>query len=168
MGRSRNVAILVVITVMLLKTTEAEDYEVGGNTGWTSFPPGVFNFESGSHSVVELSKADYENCGVDNNIKSFNIGPARVTLTGHCSSGQKLSVTVEASSPSPSASPQTHSTDIAPPPHSSATPLASTFSLFIITIQSDSHDLHKIEENVSERGYWMYIDFIKPVGFPKS
>ncbi|XP_047169653.1 mavicyanin-like [Vigna umbellata] len=176
MGRSRNVAILVVITVMLLKTTEAEDYEVGGTTGWTTFPPGgasfyskwasnftfkvndtlVFNFESGSHSVVELSKANYENCGVDNNIKSFNTGPARVILTGpgefyfscpfsgHCSSGQKLSVTVEASSPSPSAygsdstkrapSPQTHSTDIAPPPHGSATPLASTFSLFIITI----------------------------------
>jgi len=140
----------------------------------------VFNFESGSHSVVELTKPNYENCAFDNNIKTFNIGPARVTLTapgefyfscpfsGHCSSGQKLSVTVitdssspppnktptqapaprtatvEGPSPSPSASasvpttrapsPQTHSTDIAPPPHGSATPLTSTFSLFIITI----------------------------------
>lgn len=46
MGRSRNVAILVVITVLLLKTTEAEDYEVGGSTGWTSFPPGGASFYS--------------------------------------------------------------------------------------------------------------------------
>ncbi|KAK7347534.1 hypothetical protein VNO80_22066 [Phaseolus coccineus] len=155
MAQLRNVAILLVIIVaaVLLKTTEAEDYEVGGTTGWTSFPPGgasfyskwasnftfkvndtlVFNFESGSHSVVEVTKANYENCGVDNSIKAFNIGPARVSLTGpgefyyscpfsgHCSSGQKLSVTVtDSSSPAPKKTP-TQGPSTSPPAPKSAT-----------------------------------------------
>ncbi|CAJ1944578.1 unnamed protein product [Sphenostylis stenocarpa] len=193
---------------VLLKTTKAEDYEVGSTIGWLSFPPSgasfyskwasnftfkvndtlVFNFESGSHSVVELTKASYEKCNFGNIIKSFNTGPARVTLTspgefyfscpfsGHCSSGQKLSIKVtDSSSPAPqkaptqgpstspasnnapvegpssssppasgsvpssgsseiTPSPQTDSAAIAPPPQGSATPLAATYSLFIITI----------------------------------
>jgi len=48
MAQIRNVAILVVIiaAAVLLNTTEAEDYEVGGTTGWTSFPPGGASFYS--------------------------------------------------------------------------------------------------------------------------
>ncbi|TKY54838.1 Early nodulin protein 1 [Spatholobus suberectus] len=206
MAQIRNVAILVVVVAVavLLRSTEAKDYEVGGSvTGWTSFPPGgasfyskwaanftfkvndtlVFNFESGSHSVVELTKANYEKCEVNNNIKAFNIGPARIpldrtgefyfscTFSGHCTSGQKLSIKVtDSSSPAPqkapakgpstsppapqkapaegpSASPpasgsvsnegapssQTEPAAIAPPPKGSATPLAATFSLLLIT-----------------------------------
>lgn len=48
MAQLRNVAILVVVVVaaVLLQSTEAKDYEVGGATGWTSFPPGGASFYS--------------------------------------------------------------------------------------------------------------------------
>nr|KYP55720.1 Blue copper protein [Cajanus cajan] len=188
MVQLRNVAIVVAVVAaaVLQQSTKAEDYEVGGSTGWTSFPPGgdsfyskwaenftfkvkdtlVFNFESGSHSVVELSKANYEKCEVDKSIKGYNSGPARVRLdrsgefyfscsfSGHCSSGQKLSIKVtgsgSSSPPTPKNAPaeapsssasnegdpsfQTHPAATAPPPQGSATSLTAPFSLFLITI----------------------------------
>ncbi|KAK7330089.1 hypothetical protein VNO77_24275 [Canavalia gladiata] len=138
MTRLRNVAILMVViaAAVLLHSTQAAEYKVGGDTGWTSFPPGgesfyskwaanftfkvndtlVFNFESGSHSVAELTKDNYDKCEVNKNIKVHNTGPARISLTsagefyfsctfsGHCSSGQKLSIKVSGTS-SPAAVP---------------------------------------------------------------
>ncbi|KAK2411680.1 blue copper protein [Trifolium repens] len=152
---------------MLLQTSEAEDYLVGGDViGWTSFPPGgdsfyskwaanftfklndnlVFNYESGSHSVAILNKANYEKCNInDKNIQSFNIGPTKITLdrlgdfyfsctlSGHCTSGQKLSVKVTdtASSEAPSSTGPGATT---PPPQSSAASNAATSFLLLITI----------------------------------
>jgi hypothetical protein len=50
MAQIRNITILIVIIVvatMLLQTSEAEDYIVGGDViGWTSFPPGGDSFYS--------------------------------------------------------------------------------------------------------------------------
>ncbi|WJX90326.1 hypothetical protein P8452_72236 [Trifolium repens] len=170
MAQIRNMTILIVIIVvatMLLQTSEAEDYIVGGDViGWTSFPPGgdsfyskwaanftfklndnlVFNYESGSHSVAILNKANYEKCNInDKNIQTFNIGPTKITLnrigdfyfsctlSGHCTSGQKLSVKVTdtASSEAPSSTGPGATT---PPPQSSAASMAATSFLLLITI----------------------------------
>ncbi|WJX90327.1 hypothetical protein P8452_72236 [Trifolium repens] len=159
--------VIIVVATMLLQTSEAEDYIVGGDViGWTSFPPGgdsfyskwaanftfklndnlVFNYESGSHSVAILNKANYEKCNInDKNIQTFNIGPTKITLnrigdfyfsctlSGHCTSGQKLSVKVTdtASSEAPSSTGPGATT---PPPQSSAASMAATSFLLLITI----------------------------------
>ncbi|XP_027333608.1 cucumber peeling cupredoxin-like [Abrus precatorius] len=139
MAQLRNVTILMIVFVAAV-STEAKDYTVGGTTGWTSFPPGgasfyskwasnftfkvndtlVFNFESGSHAVAEVTKANHDKCEVKNNIKVLNTGPAKITLdhtgefyftctfSGHCSSGQKLSIKVSGTSfpvPAPAPAP---------------------------------------------------------------
>ncbi|MED6121934.1 hypothetical protein PIB30_034883 [Stylosanthes scabra] len=66
----------------------------------------VFKFEYGSHAVAILTTNNYEKCNGNETIESYVIGPARVTLnragwfyfsctfSGHCRSGQKLSVEV--------------------------------------------------------------------------
>ncbi|WJX95814.1 hypothetical protein P8452_77090 [Trifolium repens] len=158
---------------MLLQTSEAEDFIVGGDViGWTSFPPGgdsfyskwaanftfklndnlVFNYESGSHSVAILNKANYEKCNInDKNIQTFNIGPTKITLdrigyfyfsctlSGHCTSGQKLSVKVTSTASSSSIPPaeppsSTGPGATTPPPQSSAASMAATSSILLITI----------------------------------
>jgi hypothetical protein len=106
----------------------------------------VFNYESGSHSVAILNKANYEKCNInDKNIQTFNIGPTKITLdrigdfyfsctlSGHCTSGQKLSVKVTdtASSEAPSSTGPGATT---PPPQSSAASNAATSFLLLITI----------------------------------
>jgi hypothetical protein len=90
--------------------------------------------------VVILNKANYEECNVnDKNIQTFNQGPTKITLdsigdfffsctfSGHCTSGQKLSVKVTASEVPAEAPSSTV-------PQSSATPMAATFALVFITI----------------------------------
>ncbi|XP_057418921.1 early nodulin-like protein 15 [Lotus japonicus] len=155
---------------------EAEEYTVRAALGWTSVPPGgasfyskwtqnftfklsgnqtkfpndnsMFNFESGSHTVALLTKANYDKCNVNDYIQNFNTGPGRITLnstgefyftftfSGHCSSGQKLRVEVtsggSSSSPVPRKAPAEGPSS--PPPQGSATPLAATFSVLHITI----------------------------------
>ncbi|PNY17957.1 cucumber peeling cupredoxin-like protein [Trifolium pratense] len=168
----RNITILIVVSTILLQTSEAEDYIVGDVIGWTSFPPGgdsfyskwaanftfklndnlVFNYESGSHSVAILNKANYEKCNInDKNIQTFNIGPTKITLdrtgdfyfsctlSGHCTSGQKLSVKVTDTSSSSSIPPAEAPSSTGPdatalPPQSSAPSIAATSSLLLITI----------------------------------
>ncbi|KAE9601805.1 hypothetical protein Lal_00040819 [Lupinus albus] len=98
----RNVSIIVVVIVgaLLLQSIEAAEYTVGGDIGWTSFPPGgasfysnwaanftfkvndilVFNFESGRHSVAIITKGKYNKCDMSENTPSLATGPARVTL----------------------------------------------------------------------------------------
>jgi hypothetical protein len=74
---------------------------------------------SPSHDVAEVSKADYDACSGANPIKSYTGGATTVKLTtpgkryficsvtGHCSAGMKLEVTVAAAAvtaPAPSSS----------------------------------------------------------------
>ncbi|GAU37024.1 hypothetical protein TSUD_207300 [Trifolium subterraneum] len=153
MSQIRNMTILIVVATMLLQTSEAEDYIVGGDViGWTSFPPGVFNYESGSHSVAILNKANYEKCNInDKNIQTFNIGPTKITLdrigdfyfsctlSGHCTGGQKLSVKVTDTASYSSIPPAEAPSSTGPgattlPPQSSAASMAATSSLLLITI----------------------------------
>ncbi|KAK7327729.1 hypothetical protein VNO77_21818 [Canavalia gladiata] len=196
MGKLNNMAIVVVIAVaaaIIIQSTEAADYTVGNSTGWTSSPPGgasfysnwasnitfkvndtlVFRFTTGSHTVAELTKENFDSCNVNQNIELHTTAPVRITLnrTGefyfacsigsHCNSGQKLSVRVTGSSPSPSpptapppaqspnsppasgtppstegGSPQSPPTEpgSTPPSPGSASSVIATFSLLLVTI----------------------------------
>ncbi|XP_047171666.1 cucumber peeling cupredoxin-like [Vigna umbellata] len=129
-----------------------------------------FRFSSG-HTVAELNdKASFDSCSVDQNMEVLTSSPAKITLirtgefyfactiTGHCSSGQKLSVNVTASSSSPSSPPASGTTptppsgEVAPTPQSppaepgstpppspgSATSLVATFSLVFTTLVVNS------------------------------
>ncbi|XP_054806266.1 umecyanin-like [Prosopis cineraria] len=139
MAKLENVAIIVVaaFAAIFLHSTEAEDFTVGGSTGWINNPPRgasfysnwaknltfklndtlMFNFPAGRHVVAILTQLNFEKCNFTNPIQVLSTGPARVTLgrtgefyfvcafTGHCSSGQKLSLNVVTVSPIPPHSP---------------------------------------------------------------
>lgn len=103
MGQLHNImVILIVIAVAatMLKSTEAAEYTVGDNTGWTSAPPGgasfysdwasnitfregdilVFTFTA-SHTVAELTdRASFDGCSVNQNQGVITTSPARITL----------------------------------------------------------------------------------------
>ncbi|RDX61183.1 hypothetical protein CR513_60611, partial [Mucuna pruriens] len=140
----------------------------------------VFNFVSGSHTVAELTdKASFNSCNVNQNNGVISTSPATVTLNrsgehyfactiqGHCSGGQKLSVTVTGSSTTPGSAPPpaqgpspppsgtiptppssegtppqsspTEPGSTTPPPSpGSATSVVATFSLLLITIVFNS------------------------------
>ncbi|KAK5830980.1 cucumber peeling cupredoxin-like [Gossypium arboreum] len=85
----------------------------------------VFNFTTNEHDVLQVPKASFDECSDDNPIGNMLInGPANVTLnsTGkqyyictigrHCELGQRLAITVSAtsSSPLPAPSPTTPTT----------------------------------------------------------
>lgn len=73
----------------------------------------MFNFATGNHDVTGVSKAEFDSCSTANPIFTDATGPASVTLSsagekyyicgisGHCSAGQKLSITVNAAAASP-------------------------------------------------------------------
>ncbi|XP_027339358.1 cucumber peeling cupredoxin-like [Abrus precatorius] len=123
----------------------------------------VFRFTTGRHTVAELTKANFGSCNVNQNIQVFTTSPVRFTLNrtgefyfacsipGHCSSGQKLSVRVNGSSPAPRNAPppssgtppssegsptQSPPTEpgATPPSPGSATSLAATFSLLFTVV----------------------------------
>ncbi|XP_065850115.1 uclacyanin 1-like [Euphorbia lathyris] len=137
-------------------TPAGVSYTVGDNQGWTittntaqfyqtwasdkTFLPGdilVFNYSNGAHDVTEVSKADFDSCNTGSPIAVNRAPPTRITLTagehyyicsitGHCAAGQKLAVSVGASTPGGAPSPQSPTTPSPagstspPPPDSSA------------------------------------------------
>lgn len=66
----------------------------------------VFNFANGAHNVAEVTKANFDSCNTSSPIATVTRSPARInlretgehhyicTITGHCSSGQKLAINV--------------------------------------------------------------------------
>ncbi|KAJ6435832.1 hypothetical protein OIU84_000958 [Salix udensis] len=150
---------------------KATDYEVGDSTGWKApsdssfystwasgktFTVGdtlKFTFTTGVHDVATVSKSDYDSCNIAGQSNVSKTGPTTITLSApgtlyyfctfsdHCSRGQKLSITVVASStpspppstpsapspstpstPSPPGTPPTTSSSSPPPPPSSPPP----------------------------------------------
>ncbi|XP_057831409.1 blue copper protein-like [Cryptomeria japonica] len=116
-------------------SAEATDYTVGdaqqwgfgvNYTTWASsktFLVGdtlVFTYANGAHDVLEVQKSAYDSCATSNPTKQYTDGNTRISLTssgtryficgitGHCSGGMKVAVTVSAgtsttpSAPSPS------------------------------------------------------------------
>nr|CAD1826315.1 unnamed protein product [Ananas comosus var. bracteatus] len=133
----------------------AATYTVGDSQGWTfnvnystwasdkKFVVGdklVFNYQTGQHTVAEVSSSDYNSCSSSNPISTNTTGPTTITLatagshyyictkTGHCSAGMKLAVNVAASSPSTPTSPTTPSTPTAPSPSTPTVPAPSNSS----------------------------------------
>ncbi|GMJ15656.1 blue-copper-binding protein, BLUE COPPER BINDING PROTEIN, SENESCENCE ASSOCIATED GENE 14 [Hibiscus trionum] len=113
-------------------------YTVGDSSGWTvpsngasfyqtwangkNFMIGdilVFNYVSGIHDVLEISRSSYQQCNASNPILNLTTPPTRVTLRtagehyyicgvpGHCTAGQQLAINVSSSSTAtpPSATP---------------------------------------------------------------
>ncbi|KAH8506351.1 hypothetical protein H0E87_013250 [Populus deltoides] len=144
--RSLIVFVVLGAVSLLLRGSEAVDYQVGDGTGWRSpsstsfysdwasgktFALGdtlTFTFTTGAHDVANVSKSDYDNCNTSQN-NLLRTGPAIITLNvtgemyfictfaGHCAAGQKLAITVAAgNTPSPGTSPETPSSSPPPPP----------------------------------------------------
>ncbi|KAJ9692683.1 hypothetical protein PVL29_011661 [Vitis rotundifolia] len=136
------VMIVVAATLMVNFAAAQTVHVVGDSLGWTVPPNGaaaytswasnkqfmvgdilVFNFATNEHDVVELSKESFDACNYSNPIET-NITLATAgnhyyvcTIGSHCTSGQKLAISVSAT---PGASPPSSST--APPPPSTNTP----------------------------------------------
>ncbi|KAJ6912934.1 hypothetical protein NC651_015412 [Populus alba x Populus x berolinensis] len=141
---------------LLLRGSEAVDYQVGDTTGWTrpsstsfysdwvsgkTFAVGdslTFTFTTGAHDVATVSKSEYDNCKASSQDNLLTTGPATITLNvtgdkhflctiaGHCSAGQKLAITV--------AEGNTTSSGTSPPPPSAASSLGATFALMFVSI----------------------------------
>ncbi|KAH6818454.1 hypothetical protein C2S51_002057 [Perilla frutescens var. frutescens] len=125
-------------------------YTVGDALGWV-VPPGgplayqtwardksflvddilVFNFTSGDHDVLRVTRAEFDSCNVSTTTTPpITTTPARITLTSsgehyfictfpqHCSIGQKLAINVTGSGSAPAPAPSSP----APTPSSSPTP----------------------------------------------
>ncbi|KAJ9692678.1 hypothetical protein PVL29_011658 [Vitis rotundifolia] len=112
----------------------------GGASTYTSWASGkqfvvgdtlVFNFATNAHDVAELSKESFDACDFSSTIGNIiTTGPANITLAtagnhyyvctigSHCTSGQKLAISVSAT---PGASPPSSST-APPPPSTTNTP----------------------------------------------
>ncbi|GMJ09048.1 blue-copper-binding protein, BLUE COPPER BINDING PROTEIN, SENESCENCE ASSOCIATED GENE 14 [Hibiscus trionum] len=124
-------------------------YTVGDSSGWTVSSNGasfyqtwangknfmigdilVFNYVTGIHDVLEVSRSSYQQCNASNPILNLTTPPTRVTLRtagehyyicsvpGHCTAGQQLAINVSSSSTAtpPSSSSPSPSTSSATPP----------------------------------------------------
>jgi len=131
MAASRSALITLLVFVSSVAAASATTFTVGDSSGWKlgvnydnwasgkTFTDGdqlVFNFATGSHDVVEVDKSGYDGCSTTNAANTIQNGPATVNLTsgthyyicgisGHCSGGMKLAVTVGSGSGSGSPTP---------------------------------------------------------------
>ncbi|XP_062149113.1 umecyanin-like [Alnus glutinosa] len=127
---------VIVVSVLLRGATAATVYEVGDSLGWT-VPPNTtyystwastktfflgdklsFNWTMGTHTVAEVSKADYDSC---TKVSSYIGSPVIFTppstgsyyfictVSDHCQLGQKLAFTVSAPNSNTVGSPPTES-----------------------------------------------------------
>nr|XP_008355123.3 receptor-like protein kinase FERONIA [Malus domestica] len=130
--KSNMVVILGVFVAMFVQSVATQKvHVVGDNMGWTipgsgaqeyvnwaatnNFTVGdtlVFNFITGVHNVVQVTKASFHSCNEEERIgSSLTTGPTNITLTSagdhyyicnfsnHCQVGMKLAVTVSSASP---------------------------------------------------------------------
>nr|KYP54051.1 Blue copper protein [Cajanus cajan] len=141
----------VVAILMLLHYAEAQRvHQVGDSQGWRvpqdtttyqnwasnqNFTVGdilAFDFQTGRHNVIEVSRDSYSSCNSNNPIGStWNTGPSNITLNRggehyyicgvgqHCANGQRLAINVSGSALPPST---------AIPPSSTTTPLSPSSS----------------------------------------
>ncbi|KAG6490125.1 mavicyanin-like [Zingiber officinale] len=98
----------------------------------------VFNFVNGTHDVIQVPWASFNSCSTANQIGStFNTSPARLPITtagmhyyicrfpGHCDAGQRLAITVPASSTSASPPTAASTAPTAPAPGGSSSTVPS-------------------------------------------
>ncbi|KAG2584569.1 blue copper protein-like [Panicum virgatum] len=147
MAASRSALIALLVVVSCTAAASAVTFTVGDTQGWSlrgdyatwasgkDFKVGdtlLFNFATGAHDVLEVSKSDYDGCNTGNAMNNIQTGPATVNLTsagdhyyicgisGHCGGGMKLAVNVGSGSGSPS--PSTPSAPGTPTPTTPGTP----------------------------------------------
>jgi hypothetical protein len=146
MGVAATVVLSIAIAIALVMHCGATQYTVGDSAGWDtstnfnswvqgkSFAVGdTLDFQYSSlHSVLEVSKSDYDNCQTGNALQSFSDGSTKIPLSnpgnmyficgtlGHCASGMKMAIDVQ----SAAANGGSPATVLAPPttPVSASTP----------------------------------------------
>lgn len=81
----------------------------------------VFSYDSGKHTVDEVSSSDYSSCSSSNPLSTDNSGSTSITLKtagthyficgipGHCTGGMKLAITVTGSPSDSNGAPGTNS-----------------------------------------------------------
>lgn len=115
-------SIAMIALVIMVMPCGATQYNVGDSTGWDtatdfnswvqgkSFAVGdTLNFHYSSlHSVLEVSKSDYDSCQTGNALQSFSDGSTQIPLSnpgnryftcgtpGHCAGGMKMAIDVQA------------------------------------------------------------------------
>nr|XP_008389837.2 mavicyanin-like [Malus domestica] len=121
-GNVMVLAMTLAAVTMMLHTTEAAEYVVGDDLGWTVPPGGAasyaswaakysfvvddilyFNFTEGEHTVALVTKENYEICNTTDPLFKLD-GPSALqflasdtfyftcTFAGHCAGGQKVAV----------------------------------------------------------------------------
>ncbi|CAN6699752.1 unnamed protein product [Malus baccata var. baccata] len=151
-GNVMVLAMALAAVSMMSHTTEAAEYVVGDDLGWTVPPGGAasyaswaakysfvvddilyFNFTEGEHTVALVTKENYEICNTTDPLFKLD-GPSALqflasdtfyftcTFAGHCAGGQKVAVYIAPSANTPSPSP-----GVAPLPPPPAASLPFTF-----------------------------------------
>ncbi|TKW29967.1 hypothetical protein SEVIR_2G001000v4 [Setaria viridis] len=141
---SRAILAVAAVAALAVQLAAAVDHPVGGSGAWDASGTNynawaakqpikqgdTMSFQySASHDVTEVTKADYDTCSGANPIKSYTGGATTIKLTtpgkryficsvtGHCSAGMKLEVTVAAAAPAPAGkSKPRHQRSVAPAP----------------------------------------------------
>ncbi|XP_021817742.1 mavicyanin-like [Prunus avium] len=134
-AKSMNMILAIAVAVFMLHGTDAAEYTVGDDLGWT-IPPGgaatyaswaaehslvvndtlAFNFAVGEQDVALVTKEDFDACNTSEPLFVFQKtggyrflkeGTFYVTCTfaGHCAKGQKIALYFASSGGSPSPSP---------------------------------------------------------------
>eukprot|EP01018_Ginkgo_biloba_P039229 Gb_00868 [translate_table: standard] len=143
----------VAIFALVFHLAVAADHDVGGSAGWMvptsnsalytswasnqTFNVGdrlVFKYITGTHTVDQVTKTNYDSCTSTSPLATYTNGPTTVTLNrtgtlyficgipGHCSGGQKVAVTVASSASTPTVAPASPPTAGGPSPTPTATP----------------------------------------------
>lgn len=108
----------------------------------------VFNFVTGQHDVAEVTEADFNSCNTGSPMQLLTNGPTNFSLnetktyyfictfSNHCGLGQKVAVTVGASSGPTASPPGTTTTTPSPlaPPGSGSTSLTATSKLILVSL----------------------------------
>ncbi|KAG6771410.1 hypothetical protein POTOM_022772 [Populus tomentosa] len=155
--RSLLVFVVLGVASLLLRGSEAADYQVGGTTGWTrpastsfysdwvsgkTFAVGdslTFTFTAGVHDVATVSKSEYDNCNASTSQDNLlTTGPAKITLNV---TGDKYFLCTFTGHCSAGqklaitvAEGNTTSPGTSPPPPSAASSLVATFALMFVSI----------------------------------
>jgi len=156
MGLAGMIVVFVAMAIAVIRPCAATQYMVGGTAGWdasTDFSSWLMNktfavgdtldFQYSSlHSVMVVSKSDYDSCQTSNALQSFSDGNTQIKLSkpgsmyficgtpGHCVGGMKMGVNniQGAAASSPSSPPATASPSKPAPgtPSTTNTPSTST------------------------------------------
>ncbi|XP_031276634.1 mavicyanin [Pistacia vera] len=130
----RSLPLVVMLTLFLLKVSNAAVYKVGDSGGWTTignidykqwaatktFQLGdtiLFEYNSQFHNVMQVTHAMYRACNASAPLATYTTGNDSITIKtkghhfffcgvpGHCQAGQKVDINVLRTSDQPAAAP---------------------------------------------------------------